>query len=1222
MPLRPLHRFRRWLVPILALTLSPLTPAATPACFDEWIQSRLDAAMNSRRTVDALLPLHQVAALRRTASDPQGLLKTLEEISQKPDTLPLVASEIDLALLDAAETNGDRPRAEALAQRLGLVRQFLVAGPFKPSMVPPDLIPALGRTEDGPAAAIRWRKVTASTNGILPLVRLMTPPANGLAAVVFYLKAEIATDVALRIGSDDTAELRLNGQQLIAPGSHHNFSVDQAAAFVRLDPGWHRVELRVEQEDGNWAAMVRLTDPQGKRLPPGSVSATLPDDRAAVEKALLADSNRFHPIPGQTLPLLLENAAENRGPLGKGLLALDLDFRNLPSRAETRAVDLGRQAAAAAPSDPDLLWVQAEVDSDPARRREALEKILILEPNHPAALRRLVSYHLDFGRLNDSLAEARRSLAACGRPDPYLETWAALARDSRGFAGGATATVSRVSQAFPRQPVVLARLADLQRREGLSTSAQRTLQRLVALEPGNDSARSDLISLLSTSPDQQPEIERLIQDGITLAPLDPAWRIRLCRFLLTEGRLEEGLQANRAALEIAPGNPTLLELLGELQLAAGKPQAAEAAWKEALANAQDPGTLGERITALTGADDTFGSEWTVTLDEARALENRLKLPGDTPSVTISKTVACRIRPDGLSSRFQQRIIRILHPDQADDERAITFSYTPSLERATVVDARVVRRDGTVLLASRNERPLLPDLEYRMYYDTQIVQLSFPRFEEGDLIDVRWRISDRGPGNQFGEGYFGNMEIMGDDQPVLAARLILDAPPERPLRHKLVNLPAPATERQETRDNRNITVVTLPPLSGYQGAPLGPPPTAKVPYTVIGTLGDWNELGRFYAQLLKEPSVPGPDLRDLVQRLVKPEMDRKTKIRTIYDWVIENTRYVALEFGINAVKPYAVNSVLRRRFGDCKDKGTLLAAMLREAGIDARVAMVRTRDRGPIDLEIPTFAAFDHVIVNVPQDGLWLDGTVMHHGLGEIPPPDRNVPSLVVDTSNGGGGVLVTIPEMAPEEDWALRDETIVLNPEGEAQIDAEVTARGNQAAEERSLFRNSDRPYSVLGNRLQRVFPELEVQSAAFEKTGLDDPEVHFSWKGRMPRFARREADGLSAPLGLVIPDIPLDRVAPDRTIPVYLPPPFRASLITRLTVPPAFRSLELPSDARIDSPWAALTLEVQKIRNRVEIHLDLIFRGGQVPPERLPELREFIEKARHALDGRILMRP
>ena len=85
--------------------------------------------------------------------------------------------------------------------------------------------------------------------------------------------------------------------------------------------------------------------------------------------------------------------------------------------------------------------------------------------------------------------------------------------------------------------------------------------------------------------------------------------------------------------------------------------------------------------------------------------------------------------------------------------------------------------------------------------------------------------------------------------------------------------------------------------------------------------------------------------------------------------------MGLEFGIHGYKPYKVTQVLARRFGDCKDKASLLIALLREVGVDAELVLVRTRRGGRLDPEPASLAVFDHAIVYVPK----LDRLSRRHG---------------------------------------------------------------------------------------------------------------------------------------------------------------------------------------------------------------------------------------------------
>jgi hypothetical protein len=128
-------------------------------------------------------------------------------------------------------------------------------------------------------------------------------------------------------------------------------------------------------------------------------------------------------------------------------------------------------------------------------------------------------------------------------------------------------------------------------------------------------------------------------------------------------------------------------------------------------------------------------------------------------------------------------------------------------------------------------------------------------------------------------------------------------------------------------------------------------------------------------------------------------------------VEKNTRYVALEFGIHGYKPSRVDRVLARRFGDCKDKASLLHALLEVAGVDSRIVLLRMRQLGSIPPEPASLAVFNHAIVYVPALDWYLDGTAEFHGATELPISDRRASILVVEPD--GKSRFTVTPEARP-----------------------------------------------------------------------------------------------------------------------------------------------------------------------------------------------------------------
>ena len=59
------------------------------------------------------------------------------------------------------------------------------------------------------------------------------------------------------------------------------------------------------------------------------------------------------------------------------------------------------------------------------------------------------------------------------------------------------------------------------------------------------------------------------------------------------------------------------------------------------------------------------------------------------------------------------------------------------------------------------------------------------------------------------------------------------------------------------------------------------------------------------------------------------------MRAIYEFVSGQTRYIGIDFGVGRYQPHAAAEVLANQYGDCKDKDTLLEAMLRAKGFSPR-----------------------------------------------------------------------------------------------------------------------------------------------------------------------------------------------------------------------------------------------------------------------------------------------
>ncbi len=118
------------------------------------------------------------------------------------------------------------------------------------------------------------------------------------------------------------------------------------------------------------------------------------------------------------------------------------------------------------------------------------------------------------------------------------------------------------------------------------------------------------------------------------------------------------------------------------------------------------------------------------------------------------------------------------------------------------------------------------------------------------------------------------------------------------------------------------------------------------------------------------------LAKVVAELTKNDNTPKEKAEHIYKWVQKNIHYVAIENGLEGFVPRSADTVLKRKYGDCKDMASISLAMCRKAGLKAYVAWIGTTELPYTIEKLPLNVNFNHMICAVKNGDEWifLDGT--------------------------------------------------------------------------------------------------------------------------------------------------------------------------------------------------------------------------------------------------------
>lgn len=322
-------------------------------------------------------------------------------------------------------------------------------------------------------------------------------------------------------------------------------------------------------------------------------------------------------------------------------------------------------------------------------------------------------------------------------------------------------------------------------------------------------------------------------------------------------------------------------------------------------------------------------------------------------------------------RFATRAINAAGVDAVAN---IAISFDPSYQTLVLHSIDVIR-DGQVVsrLGSVPVKVLQREagLEARIFDGRKSANVFLEDVRVGDTIDYSYSVRGSNPvfgnraygefGLQFGEpvGRMHARLVYGGDRPVVVRARNSDL-------HGSVRDIAGAREYEWSADD-------VAPLLVEDDAP-----GWYDPYPVVewSTFGDWAEVVRWALPLYAQHEGPGRELDQEIRRIAARNATPAARTMAALQFVQGEIRYLGVEIGPNSHAPNAPDLVLKRRFGDCKDKATLLVAMLDALGIEARPALVASRMQRAVAGRLPGPRAFDHVIVRARVDGktYWLDAT--------------------------------------------------------------------------------------------------------------------------------------------------------------------------------------------------------------------------------------------------------
>jgi tetratricopeptide (TPR) repeat protein/transglutaminase-like putative cysteine protease len=925
--------------------------------------------------------------------------------------------------------------------------------------------------------------------------------------------------------------------------------------------------------------------------------------------------------------VLARRAAAARGE-AEGLARMDLAValgeklsedagEHAPAREARRAAELRPRDAEA-----QLLAARLE-DQDPNRRRERIEAALGADPSSPVARLALAEEEVRHGRPQEAVRQMT-PIAADWPAWASVRGMLAQAWELSGYPSRSQLEMLRLGEEMPGLPGAAEGAARASRRLDRTEDAMRWYRKVLALRHDDAQARGALSTLLLDRGDLDGALD-LLGDAIRLSPGDPYLRLRRAELLAANGHPDVADADFQAALRLSPDEPEVHERLGRQLLREGRRGEALVELQKAIELKPQSPQLKELVRQLEPKQERFETPYLV--DAAALARTPPPRRGDEDAAVLSETKVTRVYPSGLASTYFQVVAKAHTARGADGLRAHPIGYVPGRQDVRVERARVWKADGTVVETHQEGDRSTSEPWYRLYYDTRVRQVIVPALAAGDVLELAWRVDDVAGENLLSD-YFGEVTPFAD--PVRKERMdyVLLAPAARPMHVSDPSVPRLSRSVNDLPGGVREYRWTATDLPRLQPEPGMPGMAESIPYVHVSTYGSWDEVARFYEGLVREQLRPGPGVRAESARIVaavrarpenagRPEKELQAEIvRAVYDEVVTSTRYVGLEFGIHGYKPYQVEQVLTRRFGDCKDKASLMHALLAAAGIDSRLVLLRMRRLGNLPAAPASLAVFNHAILYVPSLDLWLDGTATGSGSRELPAEDRGATVLVVNP--GAPPTFRTLPEAPPGQDRLRSDFEVALAADGSAVVDGTARVSGVQAPDFRRGYQSESGRTAALERSFARTFPGLKAEKVETSDLSRIEDDVSVTFRLAVPRLARPENGGLQlSPFGLG--QNWMESFAPlaARRYDLVLSHPLDNQFTFRYRLPPGMTPASLPAPERREGPFGAWRVSTREEGGVLVAEGSFQVTARRIAAADYPAFREFLS----GLD-RALLRP
>lgn len=597
---------------------------------------------------------------------------------------------------------------------------------------------------------------------------------------------------------------------------------------------------------------------------------------------------------------------------------------------------------------------------------------------------------------------------------------------------------------------------------------------------------------------------------------------------------------------------------------------------------------------------------------------------ETDAVKLYSEIALTVDANGTIRRTDREVFRILRAQGS--KRAIARADFDAHSRVTQIHGWSIPPEGKPYEVTEKDS-----------VETALVGVLNGQLM-GDLRSKVLRVPAAVPGSTVGYEIEQELQpyallddwLFQDTIPVREAHYSLELPPGWRFKATWINHAEEAvTQAGPTRwqwlvhDVKAIRPeAQMPPMRAVAGrmAVLLLPPSGRAQ-----GFQSWGDLGTWYLSLTRDRRAASDEIKKKVSELTAPQATILGKVRALAGFVQTDVRYVAIELGIGGLQPHSAADAFAHRYGDCKDKVTLLSSMLKEIGIESYYLLVNST-RGAVTPAAAVDLDFNHVIIAIQlppgiQDPTLL-ATRQHPRLGRLllfDPTDPFAPlGQIPGILQGGygllvapeGGELIELPVLPSSANGVQRTAHLKLDVNGQLSGEVHEVWAGNPAAREReilavaSLETNRAKPLEAL---LADSFATFELTQAAISNRVTASSPLEWTYSLAVDQYAKVSGDLMTVrPRVLGSKSLAFLETKEPRRYDIEFEGLRRDADVFEIALPAGYKVEELPAPLDEEHPFAAYHSRTEVVGRALRYSRSFELKSVSVSAAQADELKAF----------------